>query len=160
MKKLTIFLALCLLLAACAQEPSQITEESIGLSTSAPEETSPEVTTFLVYTPNDTLDGFVATQVQGEQLTVLEALVDAGVLTEDVQINSFTWSGTDLTVDMNAAFRDLICAQGTTGEWLTMGCVVNTLLSACQAETVTITVEGEIWESGHVIYDYPMTFFE
>jgi hypothetical protein len=43
---------------------------------------------------------------------------------------------------------------------MVLGSLVNTYLSAYQAETVLITVEGQILESGHVIYDFPMGYFE
>ena len=37
--------------------------------------------------------------------------------------------------------------------------VVNTFLDAFQAESVYFTVDGQILESGHVIYDFAMPFF-
>ena len=50
--------------------------------------------------------------------------------------------------------------MGTSGERMVIGSVVNTLIANYEVETVSITVEGDIWESGHVIYDSPMGFFE
>ena len=41
-----------------------------------------------------------------------------------------------------------------------MGSVVNTYLSAYDAESVFITVNGEILETGHMIYDFPITYME
>ena len=162
MKKLLILAGLCLLLTGCAapqtQETTSQTEESTAQITE--DLSGTELTVFTVYTPNETYDGFIATEVQGEKLTVLGALIDAGVLTDDVQVNYYAWEGTVVTADFNAAFRDLLNSQGTAGERMLMGCVVNTLLSANNAETVMITVDGETLESGHVVYDFPMEFFE
>jgi len=65
-----------------------------------------------------------------------------------------------LNIDFNRSFADLICSMGTAGELMITGSVVNTFLSAFQAESVYFTVDGEILESGHVIYDFPLTFVE
>lgn len=178
MKKLMIMLLCCLLLTACAapdtgdsttastdpQVPST-TQSTLPSETQNEQDategsTEPEMIRFTVYAPNENLDGFIATEVQGENLTVLEALRDAGVVTGDVAVNSVTQDGSALTVDLNSAFRDQLLTQGSTGERFLMGSVVNTFLSAYDAETVLITVDGEILESGHVIYDFPMEFFE
>ena len=93
-------------------------------------------------------------------LTFLEAMVEAGVLNEDIQVNSIAREETQLTIDFNEAFRDLICSMGTSGERMIIGSVVNTLIVNYEVDAVSITVEGETWESGHVIYDSPMGFFE
>lgn len=179
MKKMIFILAACLMLSACTAaqtgtddstpgstpaESTQETTAAVDVTTASTEaqtvETDDMLTRFTVYTPNENLDGFVATEVEGYQLTVLEALIDAGVLNEDVQILSVAWTATHATVDMNGAFRDLVNTMGSTGERMLMGSVVNTFLSAYAVETVTITVEGEAWESGHVVYDFPMEFYE
>lgn len=176
MKRILMILMCSLMLTACAAKdkgtpqetdpvesiPTETTEtQSTEIDTPPTEETTaPEVTTFTVYTPNETYDGFFTTEVQGDKLTVLEALINAGVLTEDVQVNSIAWDEKNITVDFNSAFVDLINTQGSAGERMLMGCVVNTFLSANDAETMMITVDGEILESGHVVYDFPMEFFK
>ena len=40
------------------------------------------------------------------------------------------------------------------------GSVVNTYITAFQAESVYFTINGNILESGHVVYDFPLTFTE
>ena len=47
--------------------------------------------------------------------------------------------------------------MGTAGESATIKAVVNTFLDAYGAQEAYITVDGEILESGHVIYDFPRT---
>lgn len=121
---------------------------------------SDDLVTFTIYKPNENLDGFTTEKVTGEKLSVLEALINAGILHENVQVNSVALEGTALSVDLNNAFAQQIYSMGTTGEYMLMGCLVNTFLSAYNAETLTLTVDGEILESGHVIYDFPMGFYE
>ena len=178
MKKLTVFLLCCLVLAGCAQpgttdisestvtsqeitEPLESIEEITAVLESI-EETEDSLTRFTLYTPNENADGFTATEVEGDKLTPMEVLTDAGVLNKDIRLNQVTWeeNGTLLTIDFNEAFRDQVLTQGTAGERMLIGSVVNTFLSAYGVEAVMITVEGEILESGHVVYDFPMEFFE
>ena len=131
-------------------------------------ENTPENTIqYIVYSPNENADGFYVNVIEGNivegseyQLTILEAMIEMGVLTEDVQINSIVRVENNLTIDFNQAFRELVCTMGTSGERMIVGSVVNTLIANYEVETVSITVDGEIWESGHVIYDFPMGFFE
>lgn len=179
MKKMIAVLAAALLLAGCSAKDTETTTgatESTAPSvettlatteateetteSTAVEETEDTLIRFTVYAPDEAWEHFVATEVEGENLSVLEELIRVGVLNEDVEILSVAWEDTHATVDMNGAFRDLVCTMGSTGEKMIMGSVVNTFLSAYQVETVTITVEGDVWESGHVVYDFPMSFFE
>ena len=79
---------------------------------------------------------------------------EAAVLTADV-------SDGVLTLDMNDAFAQYVRSMGTSGEMLTVAAVVNTALCLYEgAESVRITVGGGVLETGHEIYDYPMTFHE
>lgn len=132
-----------------------------------PETKPAETIRFIVYTPNSTADGFYVNAVEGNivegseyRLTLHEAMVEMCLLTKDVQINSIIQDGTHLTIDFNHAFKDMVCTMGTTGERLLIGSVVNTMIANYDVETVSITVDGGIWESGHVVYDFPMGFFE
>ena len=68
--------------------------------------------------------------------------------------------GSQLFLDFNAAFSDQLVTYGTAGELMMIGSVVNTFLSAYGADTVMITVDGQIMESGHVIYDFPLAYHE
>jgi hypothetical protein len=126
-----------------------------------PEGTSPtELIQMKVYVPDEDAISFNVITVEGHMLTFLEAMVEAGVLNKDIQINSIVPEENHLTIDFNQAFRDLVCSMGTSGERMIIGSVVNTLIANYEVETVSITVDGEVWESGHVIYDFPMGFFE
>lgn len=58
------------------------------------------------------------------------------------------------------AFQNQRKSYGTSGENMLLGCVVNTFLDAYKAETVFITVDGGILESGHAIYDFPLHYVD
>ncbi len=168
MKNLALLLLACALLTACTPggEPAQTTAppETMAIPTATLPADTPatDVDTILAFSPNEALDGYIQTEVRGYHLSVTEALIRVGVLHDHVRVNEISWNleENSIHVDFNAAFRDLICTQGTTGELMIMGSVVNTFLTANDAETMTITIDGEILESGHVIYDFPMGFYE
>jgi hypothetical protein len=119
-----------------------------------------EPTTITVYIPNENYDGFDMVDITGEKLSVLEAMVQAGALPENIVINSISQNEDTLTVDFGSEFRDLINRQGTTGEYMIMGSIVNTFITLNEIKYIQITVDGDILESGHVIYDFPMEFCE
>ena len=168
MRKLLSILLCCVLLTGCViiAQPQTIIPTDTAKPTDATESTetqtdpTEELVTFTVYTPDENLIGFIATEVTASRESALEALIAAGVMNEGIAVNSVELDGKLLKLDLNSAFADLINQQGTTGERMVMGSLVNTYLSAYQSETVLITVEGQILESGHVIYDFPMGFFE
>ena len=181
MKKLTLFLLCSLILAGCAQE-SNVNDAVEGTGTSLdtsiletiptipPETTEPETVLLTIYSPNDNADGFVQSQVEVEAITepvLVEQLVLVGVLPEGTKVNHLALSASSedpdwnrLSVDFNEAFRDRIQSMGSAGEYAIMGSVVNTFLTAYQAKTMTITVDGQVLESGHAVYDQPLEFFE
>ena len=74
-------------------------------------------------------------------------------------MNSFAVEDGLITVDFNRSFADVVCSMGTSGELMIVGSVVNTFLDAFRAESVAFTVDGQILESGHTIYDFALTFF-
>ena len=148
-----ISLILCgILLCGCSSANPQIDTQ--------PETTAPQMNTILVYVPNDNADGFETIQISGPELTVFDALVDANVLPGNIQLNSFSIDNDTIEIDFTSELRDLINQQGTAGEYMIMGSIVNTFLTHYQAQYAQITVNGEIWESGHVIYDFPMEFYD
>lgn len=153
MKKLFLILLCCLVLCGCSAPAPNTESEPSTIPT-------PELTTITVYIASETWDGFDTLEIAGENLTFLDAMIQAEVLPENTVIHRIEQSGDTLTVDFGPAFRDLICSQGTTGEYLTVGSVVNTLITLHDVSYVQITVDGNVWESGHTVYDFPMAFFQ
>lgn len=170
MKKLIVLTAICLTLTACGSKNAADASSSATKNTSVPTTavTEPETTAaadiiLTVYSPSDDLESFVKAEIRVDAVNetiITEHLILANVLSEDTAVNSLELDGTQLNVDFNSAFRDLILTQGSTGERAIMGSVVNTFLAAFNAETMSITVDGEILESGHVVYDEPLSFYE
>ena len=159
MKQILIILLCCLLLNGCAQhEPAPPITAAPGDPTVAP--TYP-MQHFTLYYGDENAEKFLSREVQVSEVTkemIISELIAAGVLADGAAINSIEKSGTQLHADFNKAFADQLCAMGTSGEYMIIGSTVNTLLSAFHAEALLITVDGEILESGHVIYDFPLEF--
>lgn len=178
MKKLAVLLLSCLMLSGCAQEPhvnDAVKETGISLDTSIletipPETTEPETILLTIYSPDSNAEGFVQSQVEVAfvaEPVIVEQLILAGVLAEGTQVNLCALSAssdapgwTQLHVDFNEAFRDRILSMGTAGEYTILGSVVNTFLTAYNAQSMTITVDGQVLESGHAVYDQPLEFFQ
>lgn len=180
MKRILSVILICAFLAGCAAVADQKettvlpiieTDPPAVAQTEAPTipETEPPaillpiMLTYQIYLPNDNADGFDVETVEAQQITadsVLKELQNRCVLPETVAINSFSSEGSQLNIDFNQPFADLICSMGTSGELMITGSVVNTFISAFQADAVYFTINGEILESGHVIYDFPLTFVE
>jgi spore germination protein GerM len=115
-----------------------------------------------IFVPDDNAESFSAIPTVIDLLDanlILSLLTEYSMLDEGIMLNSIELTGTQLNLDFNQAFLDQLCTYGTAGERMMIGCVVNTFLSAYDAETVYITVNGEIMESGHVIYDFPLEFY-
>lgn len=143
----------------------QVTDDSNkNDNQAAQEETSAKIT---VYMSNDDATAFVSESVEIAELTpenIVNALIEKSVLSSDVQVlkcDKQTVDGVEsLEVDFNEAFGAYICSMGSTGEYYTIGSVVNTFLDAYGCEKIKITVEGNTLESGHAEYPGYMNRFE
>ena len=178
MKKFLVLFLLSILMAGCTNhrkavsDPTntpdqvQITMPTAELTSNAePTESLPDaLLTYTLYLPNENADGFITRTIQTSTITadtLLAELQGGGALPADgLRINAFTSQGDQLNIDFNEPFADAVNAMGTSGEYMIVGSVVNTFLNAFQAQTICFTVNGETFESGHVIYDFPLTFFE
>lgn len=167
MKKMSFLLILCLLLAGCA--PSQ----PAPATAARPETTVPTQMSVTLYLPNDNADGFVTqtvtlpreapqdTMTQLIQATslaedIMEQLVQASALPEGVRVLSMEGG----VLDLSSEFLTFLNTMGTSGEYVVMGSVVNTYLTAFGLDRITITVEGKVPETGHSIYDEPLRMYE
>ena len=113
---------------------------------------------------NANADGFETTEFEVEKLNtdvLMEKLIEVGALNEDVVLGSMQFKDGGLVLDFNDAFLAQLNNMGTSGERMMVGSVVNTFLTAFnKVDKVSILVSGEVLESGHVVYDEPMGFFE
>ena len=176
MKKFIALLLCGLLLGGCApsvpvtepatEPPTEMTtEEPTETITEAPTEapTDPPLVSVTIYHGNANADGFETAEFEVEEINMnvlVEKLIEVGVLNEDVFITSMRIDGENLILNFGPAFADQLNTMGTSGERMMMGSVVNTFLTAFDAGTVSVRVDGQILESGHVIYDEPMGFIE
>ena len=157
MRVVIALLLWCFLISACSLQQPIPTEPT------ATETSVQTVVQFDLYTPNDHADGFCKKTVVISELiaqNVITELIQENVLNENIRINSERMEGSQLFLDFNAAFSDQLVTYGTAGELMMIGRVVNTFLSAYGADTVMITVDGQIMESGNVIYDFPLAYHE
>lgn len=160
MKKYALLLLCFLLLTGCKARTGE----------TAPETTEPEKMMLTVYSPDDMAEGFITSQTEVASVTenvIVEQLVLAQVLTDGTKVNTLSIvESTEapdqaiLNVDFNTNFRDRILSMGTAGEYGILGSVVNTFLTAYNAQSMVITVEGEPLETGHAVYENALTYFE
>lgn len=178
MRKLFAILLCCLLLSGCSlSEPTPTIAptapprpaEPTVMSTDAPTEIPTEMPTeavlkaLTVFRGDDNAEFLLSEEVYVPEINetvIVEQLIEAGILAEGTAVNSIGWSGTQLNIDFNQAFADRVCSMGTSGEYIIVGSTVNTFLCAYGADCVYFTVNGEILESGHVIYDFILTYFD
>jgi hypothetical protein len=115
-----------------------------------------EVTLFL---PNDNADGFIKkTEVSdGSADVIVKLLVENGALIEGCELLSF--SEENAVIDMNAVFGKQL-GNGTTGEYLCAGALINTILTYYGMDEIMLTVEGKMPENAHGVYDKPLGFYE
>lgn len=126
-----------------------------------------ESTEITIYTSNDDATAFVSESVKIDELTpehIVNALVQKSALSSDIQVLKCEEQTVDgvksLNVDFNEAFGTYVGSMGTTGEYYTIGSVVNTFLDAYGCEQIKITAEGNTLESGHAEYPGYMNRFE
>lgn len=115
-----------------------------------------------IYRPNDDAQRFMTVCGSVRMLSpeeLVAELVENGVLAEGVAIQAMNYTETGLHIDMNDAFLTQLRSMGTSGEYMLMGSLVNTFLDNYTAGSLTITVDGEVLESGHVVYDMPLTMY-
>jgi hypothetical protein len=110
-----------------------------------------------VYQSNEEGDNLISTDETIEYLSpenVLSALIEQGDLSPGIRVLSFNESGGDgqrlLELDLSREFNDFMAAQGSWGEFVVIGSVVNTFLSAYNAEEIIITVGGEALATPHM----------
>ena len=116
--------------------------------------------TITLYKGNSNADGFVTKQKSIKYKTaysIIKELKSYGAVSRKVKANSLTHQGQHIILDLSSDFQKDVANSGTSGEYVKVGSVVNTFLDAFNVSTITITVNGSSWETGHQVYDAPLS---
>lgn len=112
-----------------------------------------------VYYSNSDASGFESEEVAIGSLSsneVLKALVDKGVLPVDVSLLSFKEFEKDneklLELDFSDKFITYIKTLGTSAEYYIVRSICNTFLDAYGSDKIHITVNGDVFTTGHAEY--------
>lgn len=169
-KKIVMLLitAVMLMTAGCASETGQkaLPEAGIEAEPEAKQEEpaqEKETVEAVIYYGNEQADGLLQKTVQLDSLTpekLISELVKMNVVSIDTDVNSFVQDGKSLKLDLSQGFAEYINMMGTSGEYIVMGGLTDTFLTAFEAEDILITVDGKPLETGHASYEAPLTFYE
>ena len=115
-----------------------------------------------IYAPNADATALLPSDVpvQDDPQGIMDALALNSAVPCFAKVLSFTVEGDMGTLDLSASFGEALSSTGTAGETLYMGSVVNTFLTRYALTSLRVTCEGADIETGHTIYDAPLTFFE
>ena len=155
--------ALLVSFAACSSPQDQTTTTPPTTSPSTPSQT-PIAAVAQLCVPNSNTDGFTTVDTMsfitpdGPGRDLIDQLVNEGALPAGVRMLSLNVD-VDITVDMNAAYGEAVTNTGTSGEYLLVGTVVNTLLDFWGREFIFITIEGAPLKTSQAEYGEPLTFF-
>ena len=143
-----------------AESTEEKTEETI-------EETDAVLHKAVFYLPDENAEGWDVKEIEMEQITadaLIGQLVGEGVLMDSILVQEFEEledeEGYKLNLDLSATFLETLQSMGTAGEILTLGSVVNSFLDTYGADSIMITVDGNVLETGHEVYDYYISHME
>ena len=137
----------------------EVTEDDSEISEGMNGETDvvEEPANVILYQSDEQGMGLVATDEVIEYLSpenVVQLLINQGDLAPGIRVLAFTERGSpgqkQLELDLSREFTDFIGNQGTSGEFIVLGSVVNTFLSAFEGESILITVEGAALSTPHM----------
>ena len=184
-KQMCIFLVLLLGMTGCGQketEPKSEQAQTEGTKEegaqetqqkeeptqpAGPEQGSQSQQKIKIYFANNDASGFETEEVAMEEVSaekIWEQLVVKGVVPADTQVISCTEKTVDgekaLQLDLSEKFSTYLNGQGSSGEYLTVGCICNTFLDAFDGESIRITVDGKKLETGHAEYPGYLSKYE
>lgn len=124
-----------------------------------PDEKEPAAQATL-YLPNENADGFDTEQVElteDSPQALVDALIERGALPEGTQVlDGFDPAADVPALDLSQPFGDAMSSTGTAGENMLMGALVNTFLDYYEKESISVTVQGQVIETGNNEYSQPM----
>lgn len=113
----------------------------------------------VIYKPDDQAEDLESQRVKVEGMnekSLLQALKDAEVLKKDIKILSYEKKDKKIAVDFNEAFGTYFKQMGSAEEHLKMQAVAKTFCKNLGADSFSFTVEGEVLETGHQVYEEPI----
>jgi len=106
--------------------------------------------------PSANATGLSEVRISVPELTgesVWAVLQDQNVIPSDVTMNALNYLTIDgekaLELDVSTSFMDYLQNQGTSGERMVLGSIVNSYLDAFDAKSIQITVNGQTLETPH-----------
>lgn len=138
------------------------TDELVSMDMPAAEEK--EVT---IYFSNSNADGLEKETITVEEITpeiIITNLAKHNIVSIDTKIKEFDIGKDEeadrdvITLDMSKAFGEYIKTMGSSGENVIIAALTNTFLDAFEADALKLTVEGEVLETGHGIYEEELTY--
>ena len=108
-----------------------------------------------VYRGNNDADG-LDYKVFANKIEKIQDLVNIYAKYNDIIKNIQVLSVDDNVIDMNEQFGELLKSTGTAGEFIYTNGFAKTICEYYGFDEIYITVEGEILETGHTIYDFPI----
>lgn len=119
----------------------------------------------VIYYSNSKADGLESETVLVEDVTanvIIGYLAGHNIVSIDTNVNDFRVEAENslIYLDLSKAFGEYLKTMGSSGEAVIMAALTDTFLQAYEAEALQITVEGKTIETGHAVYDEPLTFAE
>lgn len=151
-----VMLMMALIFSGCADKQSPQEQPKA-------QEPQPDKVKVVLYFANENADALIPVEREIEKpKDMVAALINelknppnkvAPVLPEGTELQSQEAQGDTLVLNFNQAFANL---QGSTGEFITINSVVNTLTELPEYKAVKFLVEDQPLETGHAIYDQPV----
>lgn len=91
---------------------------------------------------------------------LIDLLARKKVIPEGIVVWEFSQEDGILSLDLSHEFGDAAAQMGTSGEYIILGSLTNTFLTAYGADGLNLTIEGNPLETGHNIYDFTLKFFQ
>lgn len=124
-----------------------------------PESGSEEVAIFYGNSASDWLNSETALLEQLTAENLIDELFGHNIVSLDTKVNTFEERETDegrvLHLDLSHGFREYLKTMTKEGENVIMASVAATFLEAYKADGIVITVDGNVLETRHALYEEP-----
>ena len=141
-----------------SEESSEAESDEQTVPDTNTEETQQPVSV-TIYSENENAEGFDQETVQVDVLSaenLIAQLKKKGMLSEDVQVNFFEETEDEgekaLKLDLNQVYLQQLQSMGSTGEYMIIGSVCNTILDAYGCNKIHVTTYEQEIVTGHAEY--------